>query len=172
MEGANSNHTLEQDRWIESHTCLLQGRRALANPCRACRRCVLGSATYSILDTHLYTAPLSLLFELLQDLGLGAVRAQRLVHISQAFLADPPEVEKPRPSRGRTTALFCYHDSLTVKEVKYPPTPISHIPGCGPYALDSYRIFCTGGEEWKNVRPMDKELVKYLVSVLSLRSSW
>jgi hypothetical protein len=45
----------------------------------------------------------------------------------------------------------------------YPPTAISHLPGCGKYALDSYRIFCMGGEEWKHVMPEDKELNKYLV---------
>ncbi|PBK98429.1 hypothetical protein ARMGADRAFT_1130416, partial [Armillaria gallica] len=26
---------------------------------------------------------------------------------------------------------------------KSPPTPISHLPGTGRYALDSYSIFCT-----------------------------
>ncbi|EJF55730.1 hypothetical protein DICSQDRAFT_73043 [Dichomitus squalens LYAD-421 SS1] len=107
-------------------------------------------------------APLSLLFELLKDLGLGDMRSQRLVDISQAFLSDPPQAGILRPSPGRTTALLLSDDSIVVKDVKYPPTPISHIPGCGPYALDSYRIFCTGGDEWRSVRPTDKELVKYL----------
>jgi len=37
------------------------------------------------------------------------------------------------------------------------------------YALDSYRIFCCihddpTSEEWKLVRPNDKELIRYLVS--------
>lgn len=46
---------------------------------------------------------------------------------------------------------------------RYPPTCISHLPGSGPYALDSYRIFCGAEDEWKVVAPADKELVKYLV---------
>lgn len=54
--------------------------------------------------------------------------------------------------------------AIEVRKVRYPPTPVSHVPGCGPYALDSYRIFCGGAEEWKRVRPTDKELTKYLVS--------
>jgi methyl-CpG-binding domain protein 4 len=45
----------------------------------------------------------------------------------------------------------------------YPPTSISHYPGIGRYALDSYRIFCTASEEWKEVMPEDKELIRYLV---------
>ncbi|KAG8945361.1 hypothetical protein FRC04_000896 [Tulasnella sp. 424] len=76
---------------------------------------------------------------------------------------------------------------------QYPPTPISHLPGAGKYALDSYRIFspmfCGGGAprdeqrclqnllltrdetnestpEWREVLPEDKELRKYLVSLL------
>ncbi|KAF7347722.1 Methyl--binding domain-containing protein 4 [Mycena venus] len=50
------------------------------------------------------------------------------------------------------------------KREKYPPTPISHLPGAGAYALDSYRIFCSGpaSEEWKDVNPSDKELIRYL----------
>ncbi|KAG8891766.1 hypothetical protein FRC01_014521 [Tulasnella sp. 417] len=78
--------------------------------------------------------------------------------------------------------------------VRYPPTPISHLPGVGRYALDSYRIFSpalSGGgaprdeqhclrnllspcddsseakPEWKEVLPEDKELRKYLVSILN-----
>ncbi|KAM5531116.1 hypothetical protein V8D89_015230 [Ganoderma adspersum] len=108
-------------------------------------------------------APFSLLFEILKDLGLGQVRSQRLVDISQAFIDRPPQADILYPSRGKHTALLTTSDgSFDLKQVNYPPTPISHIPGCGPYALDSYRIFCAGGDEWKDVRPSDKELVKYL----------
>ncbi|KIO30089.1 hypothetical protein M407DRAFT_242303 [Tulasnella calospora MUT 4182] len=72
---------------------------------------------------------------------------------------------------------------------RYPPTPISHLPGVGRYALDSYRIFSPtfrgGGAprdeqrclqnllspcddskdppEWQEVLPEDKELRKYLI---------
>ena len=109
---------------------------------------------------------MSRLFELLKDLRFGEKRSQRLVDISQTFLSDPPVSGRCRPSRGYTTGLFLTDEgSINVKKVPYPPTPISHIPGCGPYALDSYRIFCTGDDEWKKVRPTDKELTRYLVSL-------
>jgi hypothetical protein len=47
---------------------------------------------------------------------------------------------------------------------------IAHLPGMGPYALDSYRIFCRdrlreveeGEPEWKRVLPLDKDLKPYL----------
>jgi hypothetical protein len=47
---------------------------------------------------------------------------------------------------------------------------IAHLPGMGPYALDSYRIFYrdrlreinTGEPEWKRVVPLDKDLKPYL----------
>lgn len=32
----------------------------------------------------------------------------------------------------------------------------------GIYALDSWRIFCAGEEEWRDVRPMDKELQAWM----------
>ena len=57
-----------------------------------------------------------------------------------------------------------------MKGKRYPSTPISHFPGIGPYALDSYRIFCDSynnpaSEEWKDVMPTDKELIRFLVSI-------
>jgi hypothetical protein len=45
----------------------------------------------------------------------------------------------------------------------YPLTPISHLPGSGPYALDSYRIYCGDPDAWRTVMPRDKELVRYIV---------
>ncbi|KAH9917696.1 DNA glycosylase [Epithele typhae] len=102
------------------------------------------------------------LFAMIKDLGLGATRAHRLVSISQTFLSQPPTPSTTYKSRGKTTSLSTSPTGeLVLIEVDYPPTPISHIPGCGPYALDSYRIFCAG-DEWKNVRPTDKELIRYL----------
>ena len=118
----------------------------------------------------------------MKDLGFGEKRSQRLIDISRTFVTDPPDSARPRPSRGYTTALFVSGTALEsesssgsgfasgtdsaieVRKVRYPPTPVSHLPGCGQYALDSYRIFCGGAEEWKRVRPSDKELTKCLVS--------
>ena len=51
----------------------------------------------------------------------------------------------------------------SVVRQRYLQTPASHLPGSGPYALDSYRIFCGAADEWKEVAPNDKELVKFLV---------
>ena len=66
-----------------------------------------------------------------------------------------------------------FYKSKVVKnktKIDYPPTHISHYPGSGKYALDSYRIFCMGKEEWKKVCSDDKELRRYLVSGLPLVS--
>ncbi|KAJ7597180.1 DNA glycosylase, partial [Mycena floridula] len=93
--------------------------------------------------------------ELLHPLGTYNIRAKRLIQLSKAYMHDPPSAEDPRPSKcqlPRTQAGV---------ERKYPPTAISHLPGTGPYALDSYRIFCTP-HEWKLVLPSDKELIRYL----------
>ncbi|GBE78794.1 hypothetical protein SCP_0116870 [Sparassis crispa] len=52
--------------------------------------------------------------------------------------------------------------NVVAEETGYKRTPASHLPGCGPYALDSWRIFCAGNEEWMSVLPKDKELKKFL----------
>ncbi|KAF8587269.1 DNA glycosylase [Ramaria rubella] len=97
-------------------------------------------------------APFQSLVELLRPLGLQNVRAHRIIKLSAMYLVDPPSPDRPRRSRVP----------------HYPPTPISHLPGCGRYALDSYRIFCSPDDEWVNVMPTDKELIKYLVTCQSL----
>ncbi|KAI0816051.1 DNA glycosylase [Trametes gibbosa] len=105
-------------------------------------------------------APRSLLQELVQHLGLGEMRTSRLIDISQTYLADPPTSDRSRRSRGKL--LLPNADGEHMQRSHYPPTPVSHFPGCGPYALDSYRVFCSGNDEWKSVRPRDKELARYL----------
>ena len=113
-------------------------------------------------------APYGVLFGLIENLGLGHIRTKRLINISQAFLSSAPPANLVHRSRGKTTALYSLKEGdLVVKKVQYPPTIISHIPGCGPYALDSYRIFCTT-EEWMSVRPTDKELRRYLVRLFAV----
>ena len=104
--------------------------------------------------------------------------------MSATYLYDPPDLDNLRRSRVAQSA----------NSGKYPPTAISHLPGVGKYALDSYRIFSPslpgGGapakeqerlalvkrmneeldsveidsEEWRDVLPDDKELRRYLVS--------
>ncbi|KAF8330293.1 DNA glycosylase [Amanita rubescens] len=104
---------------------------------------------------HLSQANEDSLKSVIGQLGLQSLRARRLIEISCLYLLDPPSVYDRRPSRH------------VMKGKRYPPTPISHLPGTGPYALDSYRIFCDSydnpaSEEWKNVMPTDKELIKFL----------
>jgi methyl-CpG-binding domain protein 4 len=77
-------------------------------------------------------------------LGLQSIRARRLIALSSAYVC-----------------LFAYHDH---GQESYPDhTLISHLPGSGPYALDSYRIYCGGPDAWRTVVPCDKELIKYIV---------
>ena len=84
------------------------------------------------------------------------MRAGRLITLSEMYMKYPPNprlLYKSKAVRDNTMT-------------DYPPTHISHYPGSGKYALDSYRIFCMGKGEWKKVRSDDKELRRYLVSGL------
>ncbi|KAJ7631074.1 DNA glycosylase [Roridomyces roridus] len=90
----------------------------------------------------------------LRPLGTQNIRAKRLISLSRVYLQDPPSRRDARPSRAAGPPIS------PRKRAKYPHTPISHLPGAGAYALDSYRIFCS--DEWKDVLPSDKELIKYL----------
>lgn len=121
------------------------------------------------------------LVDILRPLGLYNKRAAWLKEISQRYIDDPP-TDILRPSKCRlevparlqiTTPTYVNprkrknHESpegTRKVTIPYPPTPISHFPGVGRYALDSYRIFCTSNEseEWKQVMPEDKELIRYL----------
>lgn len=111
----------------------------------------------------------------MRGLGLQNTRAERFIQMSLKYLDDPVVVNTLRMKKT---------------EPRYPPTPISHLPGVGRYALDSFRIFSPtyfgGGasryeneclanllsapeteseeQEWRKVYPEDKELRKYLVS--------
>jgi len=114
------------------------------------------------------TAHVDELTAMINHLGTQRVRAKRLIDMSRRYLQDPPSIYDLRPSRAssspqRKSRFFASRPPL------YPSTPISHLPGAGTYALDSYRIFCTASdnptsEEWKSVMPTDKELIRYLVS--------
>ncbi|PCH37605.1 hypothetical protein WOLCODRAFT_140960 [Wolfiporia cocos MD-104 SS10] len=117
-------------------------------------------------------APPAAILDRIEHLGLGVIRTQRLIKLSQDYLDDPPVPGRLRPSR--CYIYICAHDPSTDMDdagaptrtsrvrQRYPPTVVSHLPGCGAYALDSYRIFCGHADEWQVVRPTDKELIKYL----------
>ncbi|KAG2053836.1 DNA glycosylase [Suillus hirtellus] len=121
------------------------------------------------------------LVNILRPLGLYNKRAAWMKEISQEYINDPPtDVLRPSkcrleiPARFKITAPSYvnprkrkhYGSPQTARKttIPYPPTPVSHYPGVGRYALDSYRIFCTSheSEEWKQVMPEDKELIRYL----------
>ncbi|CAK1367998.1 unnamed protein product [Cercospora beticola] len=122
------------------------------------------------------------LFEMIKHLGLQHQRTKRLQALAAAWHADPPQTGK----RHRT---LHYPGKGDGKQFKKDETieedaddcagalEIAHIPGCGPYSWDSWRIFCRdvlrgvaedyrgtnskqdGFEpEWKRVVPGDKEL--------------
>ncbi|KAL1613461.1 hypothetical protein SLS54_010600 [Diplodia seriata] len=131
---------------------------------------------------------------MLRPLGLQNVRANTLIEFAKRWLLDPPQ-------SGRRHRSFNYPTKGVQRDIKPgeilddadPRTAayeIAHLPGCGPYALDSWRIFCrdalrgvaldwNGGgagdegfePEWKRVRPGDKELKAFL-RWMWLRDGW
>lgn len=118
-------------------------------------------------------AKLGELVEILRPLGLHNIRAKRLISLAEAWVAAPPCKERRYrklhyPNRGcgmdvRPDEILELHDQREGWE-------IAHLPGMGPYALDSYRIFYRdrlrevdcGEPEWKRVLPLDKDLKPYL----------
>ncbi|KAL6305754.1 hypothetical protein BKA93DRAFT_824855 [Sparassis latifolia] len=79
---------------------------------------------------------------------------------------DPPRPDLLRKWRCKTNVYSSIVadsvQNVVAEETGYKRTPAAHLPGCGPYALDSWRIFCAGNEEWMSVLPKDKELKKFL----------
>lgn len=151
----------------------------------------------------LYPTPLALsqaseadLVEMIASLGLQNQRAKRLVAIARAWFAGPPV----RGVRHRTLHYPAKGDGKGIKKDEIleedeqscaGALEIGHIPGCGPYAWDSWRIFCRdvvrgvaedyngkgaveGAEfepEWKRVLPLDKEL-RACLRWMWLREGW
>lgn len=115
-----------------------------------------------------FTASLGELISTIHKLGTQTVRSKRLIQLSKVYLQDPPSMYDLRRSRASSSPQRKSRFFISFNAA-YPSTPISHLPGAGTYALDSYRIFCCAhddptSEEWKLVRPTDKELIRYLVS--------
>ncbi|KAH6613994.1 DNA glycosylase, partial [Boeremia exigua] len=122
---------------------------------------------------HLSQARLGELTEILQPLGLHNVRGKRLIALAEAWIAAPPCKER-RYRRLHYPDKGCGVDikpgealSLDDERVGW---EIAHLPGMGPYALDSYRIFYRDRlreieddePEWQRVLPLDKDLKPYL----------
>ena len=143
-----------------------------------------GSSARPVLDKILATypapgvlagAPLVELTSIIQPIGLHNRRAMRLIQMAKAWNGSPPCKER----RYRKMGYPYKHSGKEMKpdEVLGEIDPreayeISHLPGVGAYALDSYRIFhrdrLRGVDkhvepEWKRVVPLDKELRAWLV---------
>lgn len=122
-------------------------------------------------------APVEILSQLLQPIGLQNIRAARLIAFGKTWVEAPPCATRRYrklnyPTRGsgkniRPGEILATDDARQGWEV-------AHLPGMGPYALDSYRIFyrdqlrdLEGREgvepEWMRVVPGDKDLSAYLV---------
>ena len=132
--------------------------------------------------------------EIIRHLGLQRARSKRLILMAAAWVEQPP-------ARGRRWRRLHYPLNGDGKDFKpgqcveedaddcKGAVEIGHIPGCGPYAFDSWRIFCRdvlrgvaedytgagGGEgfvaEWKKVIPGDKEL-RACLRWMWLREGW
>jgi hypothetical protein len=96
-----------------------------------------------------------------------------LIALAQAWIAAPPCKERRYrklhyPDRGCGTDVK--PDEILEINDKREGWEIAHLPGMGPYALDSYRIFYRDRlreindhePEWKRVLPLDKDLKPYL----------
>lgn len=146
------------------------------------------------------------LHDLIHHLGLQTQRSKRLILISKAWCEQPPVAGR----RWRTLHYPAKGDGKGFKKADVVEEDaqdcagaleIGAIPGCGPYAWDSWRIFCrdvlrgvaedyngkgavagTEGEgeeeeavpfepEWKRVLPLDKEL-RATLRWMWLREGW
>ncbi len=129
-------------------------------------------------------------------LGLQQQRARRLIKMAKAWIESPPvagqrwrALHYPLKGDGKP-----YKSGESVDEDADDcegALEIGHIPGCGAYAMDSWRIFCRdvlrgvaigyNGEgakdgaaftpEWKKVLPLDKEL-RACLRWMWLRDGW
>ena len=136
----------------------------------------------SLLSTYptpieLASASLADLTELLYPIGLYNQRAKRLIKLAQIWVETPPCKERryvrrdyPKKGDGREAKV----GEVLNEDDDREGWEIAHLPGVGPYALDSYRIFYRdtlrevkgkdGVEpEWKRVTADDKDLKPYLV---------
>ena len=134
--------------------------------------------------TDLVHANISDLAAMIKNLGLQNNRANTLVNLAKMWIQDPPVKGKryrtlnyPVPGAGRDIRPSEVLDDDDERQGAF---EIGHLPGCGPYAMDSWRIFCrdrlrglasgyNGGganeafqPEWTRVVPKDKELRAFL----------
>jgi endonuclease III len=139
------------------------------------------------------TADFSKLVSMIHSLGFQNERAQKCINLAKTWLARPPR----KGSRYRRLHYPCKMDGKDVGREECigdddtrVAWEIAHLPGVGPYSLDSWRIFCRDElrglakdwkgngaasadfvPEWKSVLPQDKELRAYL-TWMWLKEGW
>lgn len=131
------------------------------------------------------------LFPDIQHLGFGSTRAQGIIDLAKAWIANPPEKGKrykrlnyPKPGSGKDIQP---RDEPLNDQDPRDAYEVAHLPGIGPYGIDSWRIFCRDDlrgvssgiekdtlklktsatlkeleQEWPKVQPQDKELRAYI----------
>ncbi|KAI9814820.1 MAG: hypothetical protein M1827_003086 [Pycnora praestabilis] len=140
-------------------------------------------------------ADLAAVSDIIRHLGLQNQRAKRYIFLAQMWVDDPPvkgrrhrgKLNYPNPGDGKDIKPS---EILADEDDRAGAWEIAHLPSAGPYALDSWRIFCRdklrglasgwNGEdanepdfepEWKRVLPKDKELRAFL-RWMWLRQGW
>lgn len=125
-----------------------------------------------------------------QPLGLQNRRARTVINLAKAWVQCPPAYGR----RYRKLHYPIRKDGLDISPSEQPiedeeidprvAWEVSHLPGVGAYALDSWRIFCRDSlrgirsgranvdsiddateerlQEWTRVVPLDKELIAYV----------
>lgn len=125
--------------------------------------------------------------DIIQHLGLQNQRAATCINLAKAWLERPPDKTKryrvlhyPKKDDGKDVKV----GEIIGEDDERVAWEIGQLPGCGAYAMDSWRIFCrdelrglTTGlpkelteeakeaelrKEWARVLPLDKELRAYL----------
>ncbi|CAD0096315.1 unnamed protein product [Aureobasidium mustum] len=157
--------------------------------------------------SDLAAANISELSEMIHSLGFQNQRAKKLIKIAETWVGQPPQKGKlyrtmdyPNKGNGRHLKPKETVDEDVEDCVQAGALEIAHIYGLGPYAWDSWRIFCRdkfrgvaegyNGEgvpgykpssqakensefepEWKRVVPLDKEL-RACLRWMWLREGW
>jgi len=156
---------------------------------------------------ELAAADVTELSEMIHSLGFQNQRARKLIKIAETWVTEPPQKGKlfrtmdyPNKGNGRQLKPKETVDEDVENCIEAGALEIAHIYGLGPYAWDSWRIFCRdvfrgvasgyNGEgisgynplsqashtsdfepEWKRVVPLDKELRAFL-RWMWLREGW
>jgi methyl-CpG-binding domain protein 4 len=155
----------------------------------------------------LAAADVTELSEMIHSLGFQNQRARKLIKIAETWVSEPPQKGKlfrtmdyPNKGNGRHLKPKDIVDEDVEDCIEAGALEIAHIYGLGPYAWDSWRIFCRdvfrgvaegyNGEgvsgytplcrsthtsdfepEWKRVVPLDKEL-RACLRWMWLREGW